>query len=80
MKASCTVLLAALVGADALNIQMSAAPAGAKTTSVSKTGDPLLMRAARGEVTETTPVWMMRQVSVVSSVAVSMKTRVSGFE
>jgi len=55
------LLLAALVGADALNIQMSAAPAGAKAATASKTGEPLLLRAARGEVTETTPVWMMRQ-------------------
>lgn len=55
------LFLGTLALGDALNIQMSAAPAGATATVASKTREPLLLRAARGEVTETTPVWMMRQ-------------------
>jgi uroporphyrinogen decarboxylase len=55
------LLVGTLALGHALNIQMSAAPAGATAMAASKTGEPLLLRAARGEVTESTPVWMMRQ-------------------
>jgi len=50
--------------ATALSVRMSAAPAPASASASSTSGAadaPLLLRAARGEVTESTPVWMMRQ-------------------
>ena len=49
---------------EALNVQITGgqySPAGATAGGATATREPLLLRAARGEVTETTPVWMMRQ-------------------
>lgn len=42
-------------------LHSSAAEAVEAKADASKTSDPLLIRAAKGEKTERTPVWMMRQ-------------------
>jgi len=59
------VSAALVAGAAALNIRMSAGAApsasAAAAADASSTAEPLLLRAARGQKVERTPVWMMRQ-------------------
>jgi hypothetical protein len=75
MKVSLSLFLLAMAPASAFRMghpssphspslhasSAAAADPAAGTASNKKTVDPLLIRAARGEKTERTPVWMMRQ-------------------
>lgn len=76
MKWTAAVLASLLVASDAFSVSgnhggrrtsvivnsaVDEAVAGGSSSSGESTRDPLLIRAARGEKVERTPVWMMRQ-------------------
>jgi uroporphyrinogen decarboxylase len=61
MMYSVFALAAFVVGSHAFKLTSSRTPNYAIQMSSETSADPLLLRAARGEVVERVPVWMMRQ-------------------